>query len=197
MDIVTGKSIYEHLLPAEAARKILKIFCRYDTLKEIYFDGVGYVNRLELENISHFMPDKPMADYISATRVPVEDVWEKFELENRGLDKMQGIFAYPEEREPVRKELEDIPDIEVTGSLAVNLEINAGGVNKGRALLRLGEILGIVREEIMAFGDASNDLQMIVDAGTGVAMANGSEEIKDIADYVAFSNDAKKALPDL
>ena len=41
----------------------------------------------------------------------------------------------------------------------------------------------------MAFGDASNDLQMIVDAGTGVAMANGSEEIKDIADYVAFSND--------
>lgn len=189
VDTLTGESLYENLVPVDTARKVLKIFCRYDTLKEIYFDGVGYVNRSELENVSHYLPDKPMADYIVSTRIPVEDIWVKFEEKRQDMDKVHGILAYPEEKELVREELMKIPGLEVTGSLEGDLEVNASGVNKGSALLKMGEILGIPREEIMAFGDASNDLSMIIDAGTGVAMANGTEEIRESADYLAFSND--------
>ncbi len=43
---------------------------------------------------------------------------------------------------------------------------------------------GICREECIAFGDSENDLQMLEAAGIGVAMGNGSEEAKKIADYV-------------
>ena len=42
----------------------------------------------------------------------------------------------------------------------------------------------IKKEEIMAFGDADNDLDMIEYAGIGVVMGNGSDNMKKIADYI-------------
>lgn len=70
-----------------------------------------------------------------------------------------------------------------------NIEVNALGVNKGIGLLKLGELLGIKREEIMACGDGMNDLEMIREAGLGVAMANAVQEVKDAADFVTDSNE--------
>ena len=63
----------------------------------------------------------------------------------------------------------------------MNLEINAAGVNKGKAMIELGKLLGIPREEIMAFGDGNNDLEMFGAVGTGVAMGNASEKLKAAA----------------
>ena len=56
-------------------------------------------------------------------------------------------------------------------------------------MVHLAEKLGIEREEIMACGDAKNDLSMVKLAGIGVAMKNGIDEIKEIADYVTDTND--------
>ena len=53
----------------------------------------------------------------------------------------------------MRVSLGQIPGILVTSSIPNNLEINAAGADKGSALLRLAEFLGIGREETMAFGD--------------------------------------------
>ena len=56
---------------------------------------------------------------------------------------------------------------------------------KGIALLKLGEILGIKKDEIMAFGDGfGTDMDMIRRVGFGVAMENGIDEIKEAADYI-------------
>ena len=62
-------------------------------------------------------------------------------------------------------------------------------MNKGAGLLRLGEMLGILQEEIMVCGDGSNDLEMIRMAGVGVAMANAADEVKKAADYITESNE--------
>ena len=76
----------------------------------------------------------------------------------------------------------------MTGALSNNIEVNNGGVNKGAGLLKLGEILGIKREEIMACGDGMNDLKMLKEVGFAVAMANGTKEIREAADYVTAAN---------
>ena len=55
--------------------------------------------------------------------------------------------------------------------------------------MKLGEILGIKKDEIMAFGDGSNDMDMIRRVGFGVAMENGIDEIKEAADYITETND--------
>ena len=49
---------------------------------------------------------------------------------------------------------------------------------------------GLKREEIMAFGDGENDIDMLKFAGIGVAMGNASDEVKAAADYVTDSVDA-------
>ncbi len=53
----------------------------------------------------------------------------------------------------------------------------------------VAEYLDIPRKNIIAFGDEDNDLEMIEYAGTGVAMGNGIEELKNIADAITFSNE--------
>ena len=150
------------------------------------------LNTLEdfLKNISRYMEHPPMAEYVLNTRRPVPDIMAKFEKENRGVDKVQGLFVSVEDRDRALADMRDVRDVSVTGALEKNIEVNAAGVNKGTALKILGELLHIRPEDIMAFGDASNDLAMIQAVGTGVAMENGIEEVKQAADHVAPPNDA-------
>ena len=89
------------------------------------------------------------------------------------------------EREVKKSNLE----VELTGSLGNNIEVNVRNVNKGECLLYLGRLLGISRDEIMAFGDGGNDVSMIRAAGIGVAMENSIPEAKKAADIIAPSND--------
>lgn len=64
------------------------------------------------------------------------------------------------------------------------LEIVKAGMNKGEAVRMLCRILDIPIADAIAVGDAANDLSMIAAAGVGVAMANGTEEVKAAADYI-------------
>ena len=48
---------------------------------------------------------------------------------------------------------------------------------------------GVAPEEIVAFGDMPNDLEMLAWVGMGVAMANASPVLLDAADHVTVSND--------
>jgi len=65
------------------------------------------------------------------------------------------------------------------------LEIIPPATDKGTALAKIAEILGVKADETMAIGDSMNDEAMIRWAGTGVAMANADDRIKSIADLVA------------
>lgn len=64
------------------------------------------------------------------------------------------------------------------------VDIMALGISKWGGLQRLSERLGIPRERIIAAGDYTNDLEMIQNAGIGVAVANALPEVKAAADYV-------------
>ena len=68
-------------------------------------------------------------------------------------------------------------------------EYTAMGIDKAKALATAFERLGIERDEIMAFGDAENDITMLMYAGIGVAMGNASQACKEAADEVTASND--------
>lgn len=190
LDMKTGEVLYEHLIPYETGKKLMEILRRFDAVLEIYYEGIGYTGIEDLKRVEQYMPSAPMVQYIRDTRRPVEDVWEMYCREHRPADKIQALFADMDERAAafaaVRGEL---PEIEACGALSNNLEANGKGTGKGIALLKLGEILGIPREDIMACGDGANDIDMIRKAGFGVAMSNAIDEVKAAADYVTLSND--------
>ena len=58
------------------------------------------------------------------------------------------------------------------------------GVSKATGIRVLMDAFGVDASEVMAFGDAGNDAEMLRLAGVGVAMGNASDELKSIADLV-------------
>ena len=184
-----GKILREKLISVEKARKVLDIYGEYDTLREIYYDGQGYMEARQMEQLDHYVPDPNMAKYIRNTRKCVPDLMEKFRQENRAMDKVQAVFACAGEKEQAFRRIREMEGVEATGALSYNIEVTAGGINKGEALLWLAGELGIDREEILAFGDGANDADMIRAAGIGAAMEVSVPEVRAAADILAGSND--------
>lgn len=63
------------------------------------------------------------------------------------------------------------------------------GSGKISAIRALSGISGIGTEEIVAFGDDSNDVEMLRFCGKGVAVANAVPEAREAADEMTLSND--------
>lgn len=80
-------------------------------------------------------------------------------------------------------------DFDAVRSQDVLLEILPTGTNKASALKKLAEQLQILPEEIMAVGDANNDIEMLEFAGLSIAMGNASDLVKSLADDVTDTND--------
>jgi Cof subfamily protein (haloacid dehalogenase superfamily) len=79
--------------------------------------------------------------------------------------------------------------LEVAISKSNYLEFTHPDANKGGAMASLAGKMGIPMEQVMAVGDALNDLSMIRQAGLGVAVSNASEQVKLAAGAVTASNE--------
>lgn len=69
------------------------------------------------------------------------------------------------------------------------LDISNIEANKGMAVSKLQEQLGITKEETMAFGDYNNDLKMLEKADFSFAMKNGHPNVKKVANFETLSNE--------
>ncbi len=78
----------------------------------------------------------------------------------------------------------DLPQYEVFNSMMYFVEIVKKGINKSTALKEIASLEGIEHKNTFGFGDSGNDLDLIQYAGTGVAVNNGIEEVKRVADVI-------------
>lgn len=69
------------------------------------------------------------------------------------------------------------------------VEILPPSASKGTALKQILKDLRIAPENVMALGDAENDLEMLQLAGVGVLMGQADPKFREHADYVAADND--------
>ncbi|MGN0368013.1 MAG: Cof-type HAD-IIB family hydrolase [Wujia sp.] len=85
------------------------------------------------------------------------------------------------------RELEETCDV-VSSSLEANAltdgEITMRAVNKSSGIKKYIDNYNIRVEDTYAFGDGPNDLDMLQFAGTGIAMGNARQEVKQCADYI-------------
>ncbi|WP_049064048.1 HAD family hydrolase [Corynebacterium striatum] len=68
------------------------------------------------------------------------------------------------------------------------LEVAAPNVTKRKGVEWLAERFGVAREDIIAFGDMPNDIEMLSWVGYGVAMDNAHPSVKEAADAVTVAN---------
>ncbi|QPC46054.1 Cof-type HAD-IIB family hydrolase [Mangrovibacillus cuniculi] len=69
------------------------------------------------------------------------------------------------------------------------IEVISKGMNKFEGIKKVAMHYDIPHDRIIAFGDEDNDLEMLTFAGTGLAMGNGTEEVKAVANEVIGSNE--------
>lgn len=106
------------------------------------------------------------------------------------------LLASPEERDRLhdsfRASLGDRAFI--TKSDPEYLEIMAPGVDKGTGLEALARHYGIAMDEILAVGDAENDVGMLRAAGFGVAVRNASPKVQAAARFVTDRTNNEAAV---
>ena len=85
-------------------------------------------------------------------------------------------------RENVSREIGNILDLYF--SSMDYLEVVLKGVNKGKALNEICNFLEFSKDDSISVGDEENDIPMIIEAKVGCAVANATEEVKKVADFI-------------
>ena len=138
-----------------------------------YYENLNKQLPKELQCAYHFVPDLAAAIAENAEKIL------KFE-----------IFPIPDEpRKALREMLNQCDDMVPEGNLRTSVELHAPGVNKGTGLRAAAQYYGISMENVMAIGDAENDVSMLKNAGVGAAMGNATEDARLAADIILPTHD--------
>jgi Cof subfamily protein (haloacid dehalogenase superfamily) len=99
------------------------------------------------------------------------------------------LLEEPSFLKEVEKDLKAaMPHLSVSMSKPFFLEVAQNGIDKGASIKFLAEKLNILQSEIIAVGNAGNDLTMIEYAGLGVWVDNVDPELRDKGDVIVASN---------
>ena len=167
-DLAEDKVLVRLAMDEETAMRALRIAEKYDVVIDIYIDGQAYTAADSMRLVQTHVPES-FRPYFLKTRRLVEDRGRFLRQTGRGAEKFTILFQDMAQRAAAWKEFEHTGLFELSGGIPENIEVNAKGVDKGRALLALAERLGLSRGQTMACGDASNDLAMLRAANVPIA----------------------------
>jgi len=191
------KIFYESILPHA-------VICHngavaYANGKQIYQCGIkSEMVKILLENIINYYPKANLAiesmDQLY-TNFNASIIWTNTDYKNMNIK-----YLPKTDIDKIIIEMESLDRIkEISKFLPqeLYLEINEGklglimnkGATKWNAINELTKYFNIDIKNTIAFGDDFNDLEMIKYCGTGVAMENGIEEIRNNAKYICGNNE--------
>lgn len=108
--------------------------------------------------------------------MPVVKAYEGEEVYN-----MLAFIRTKEQRQLLYASLDGCSIIEHSSG---TYEITAKGIDKSIGVHSLIKHWGIAMEEVICIGDGANDVNMLKEAGIGIAMGNGNSKAKEAADIV-------------
>ena len=188
-DMVDHIVIGEEMIGWELAHEILSLLSRYPVAYDPYIDGRGKMEARFRDHLDQYGLPPVMQQLVRGTRDEVQDELAYVREKKRPVEKINVFVPDQKLRESLWERLKAYKELMVTSSLPYNLEVNIRSATKGMGLYKLAGYLGLGMEQTMAFGDGSNDVSMIQAAGIGVAMANGIDELKELADHITASNE--------
>lgn len=185
-----NKALYLNPMARDEMDKMIAILSRYELFIEAYINGKSYMEQKCMDHPGDYgVPEEyftlfreccePVADYDSLLAMMAENPVEKINI----------FCADMAIKAAVMLELKGKTKFIVTTSLKTNMEINDATSHKGDGLSHLCQKLGIGQEEVMAVGDSNNDYTMLQYAGLAVAMENGNDNVKQMADFITKTND--------
>lgn len=181
--------IYEKPMKLEAVEEIVKI-CQNEDVYYHFYDEDSFYSYVYIEDIMNFYNTRDSKD----TEMEIKfNIFNSIDEVTKGKDINVYKFLFLDEDrnklDRLRLKLGHIEDISFCSSWGNNLEVMDKDVSKGNSLKYLCNLLNIPSEQVIAIGDNENDISMINYAGLGVAMENGVDKVKSVADLIAPTND--------
>lgn len=178
-NVSDGEILTHRPVPLKDAKRVLAEGYKAGIHMNVYINDSLYVDKITEESQGY-------AEQSGVDPIPVGNLIEFLAEEPTKIL----YIAKPDLLDRLQRELTDQfgESLYITKSKPYYLEFMHPHATKMHALQQLAHKLGILPEEIIAFGDSYNDIEMIEYAGLGVAMANAPEEIKVKAKMVTTSN---------
>ncbi|WMJ80711.1 Cof-type HAD-IIB family hydrolase [Clostridium sp. MB40-C1] len=179
---------------------------RADNFKCISYNGLKGSDLKDLYSLSLKIDMQIMAYTHKECISPEENELTEFERESVGVDVKIVNYSLIEDNQEITKVLfyhdEEIRDemmkkipkryfdkYNIIKTHPKLLEIMDKDCNKGYGVSILADHLEVKKDEIICIGDQTNDIEMITNAGLGVAMGNAIDELKSVAKYITADND--------
>ena len=178
-DMAAGRDIFDHRLPADFTQELFEICNRERCIATVTFDDDVRV-KLEGEP-DHSRMDAELS-WVPALELDAGNPPRIAAVQGTGC--IAAIRAELAERYADTVNIYD--SIGPTGKIIVT--ITARAATKGAALGAACEHLGIERAQVVAFGDAENDVEMFRAAGASVAMGQADAATRAVATHVTLPN---------
>ena len=190
--------LYSDTIDMETSWKILDILLDYRCLIDLYIDGVGHMQKSDLEKLDYYNVNDGFDEILRTSRNYTENIIDFYNETKPHIEKINLFFADKKERNEAIYRIGRLnPSPKIAYSMEYNLEITSSTSCKGQALEYLSRMLGAKMSEVMAMGDSNNDISMLKLAGVSVAMGNAGETVKNAARYITDTcenNGAAKAI---
>lgn len=206
-DIKNDIEIYNKCMSKETVLKIIEI-CEENSIYYSVFGENSIITKSLGYNVLVYNSENYKKSPDMKTKINVIPNLYKY-IKNSKQDKFSKITICDSSKiifKGILRKLKEVENIEVLdvahmsrkkirkGTEQTELQyfytdITNKDVNKWNAIKFLIDNLGISPGEVLTIGDNSNDKEMIINAGLGIAMGNSAPNIKEIADDVVESND--------
>lgn len=180
----TGKVLRQRTLPRAAVHEILRRSKDAFLTYEAFVQGKPYAQKDYILAPQRYMADDQTVRYVRSTRYPVENIVEFILEHDSELDCLDLVVGSMSVKEQMMEAMASIPDVYLTTSVPRLVELSHRDCGKHRGLQFLSELLDIAPSQVVAFGNADNDADMLRWAGCGIAVANGSPRCLEAADLV-------------
>ena len=190
IDLESGCEIYNEFLDIHDAKAVLEHMKKFN-VKPMIYDGEYIVVNNVYDNYVNYNGGFNVIEFEARQgHYLLKEARDMTQYVDFPINKIL-TAGDPEYLEAHYKEMmEPFKDrLNCTFTARFYFEFMRKDINKGKALAKIAEFFGFERDEIAAFGDASNDIEMLEYAGHGIAMGNAFDSVKEVADYVTLSND--------
>lgn len=184
-----GQVVYDCPMTQEQQARVLEIFKENGIYRTIGGRNHSYTDEGFKEFLAENMQSKANSEMLR-WREQIENELDIRPMSEYDGEPIYGMAFMSRGADRLKKPMEElqeefefcIQDEDTCG--IVNGELSSKAFDKGSAVKRLCDFLGISREDTIAFGDSMNDMEMLRAVETGVCMANGSPSLLKIADMV-------------
>lgn len=184
-DLWERRTLLERHLSPRLCLEVLERVARFEMIREAFREGVGYMEQGDYDALCARYAGSAMLPYFQSTRQALPRTLDGFLREDgRSVEELFFLTDSPQTKEQVQRALSGLPEIGFADPFPNDLEVIAGGIDKGKALRYLTKQLELHPEETMAIGDGGSDLPLLQAAGLGVAMGNATDALKGAADFV-------------